>query len=482
MKHIDSKKNYLKYFLYFIFSIALILRLVYLFKSNVLWWDETIYIGMAKFIFSNGVLGFWENFRPFLLPFVLGFGWFLGFPLILFGKFFQLICSMFIIYLTYYLGEKMYKNAGLIAATIVAFLPVFFTFGNLSLTNIPATALTLGALYFLYRKKYYWCGFFAALALLMRFLFALIAIAIGISILLPYIKTFKCKLKEISVKSFLTLTGFFTLILPFFISNKVLYQDWLYPITEGSRVFNDYNNWLYDLGNIHYIQQIFVQNSLLVFAILGIAAYFILKKWKEPLWNAVLFSFIFMGGYLFHVIHKEVRFMIPVFILMALYAGAGLAWLIYSANKKLNLSEKAISTFLIVILTISMLTGYVTISTNFSQSKLQPTQEIFFNYFENATQKDSLFISSTPMFVVYTDKPMELLGNWDIGMEVYRRHGEDASHIAIDECDKPCEPNSECEVQKKIYLDLMNSKNNLIFNQTYSRWDGQNCSMYIWRK
>jgi predicted membrane-bound dolichyl-phosphate-mannose-protein mannosyltransferase len=108
---------------------------------------------MAKFIFSNGALGFWENFRPFLLPFVLGFGWFLGFPIVLFGKFFQLICSMTIIYLTYYLGERMYKNAGIIAATIVAFLPVFFTFGNLSLTNIPATALTLIALYFLYHKN-----------------------------------------------------------------------------------------------------------------------------------------------------------------------------------------------------------------------------------------------------------------------------------------------------------------------------------------
>ncbi|MDD3175773.1 MAG: glycosyltransferase family 39 protein, partial [Candidatus Nanoarchaeia archaeon] len=111
---------------------------------------------------------------------------------------------MTIIYLTYYLGERMYKNAGIIAATIVAFLPVFFTFGNLSLTNIPATALTLIALYFLFHKKYYWCGFFIALALLTRFLFALIAVTIGISILLPYIKTFKNNLKEIFVKSFLT--------------------------------------------------------------------------------------------------------------------------------------------------------------------------------------------------------------------------------------------------------------------------------------
>ncbi|MDD3175774.1 MAG: hypothetical protein PHU51_04835 [Candidatus Nanoarchaeia archaeon] len=47
MKHNVQKKEHLKYFLYIIFSLALILRLIYLFKPNVLWWDETIYIGMA---------------------------------------------------------------------------------------------------------------------------------------------------------------------------------------------------------------------------------------------------------------------------------------------------------------------------------------------------------------------------------------------------------------------------------------------------
>jgi hypothetical protein len=54
-----------------ILVFAFLIRLIFLIKNPMLWWDSTVYLGMAKYIFSSGKIGLWEYFRPLLWPIIL---------------------------------------------------------------------------------------------------------------------------------------------------------------------------------------------------------------------------------------------------------------------------------------------------------------------------------------------------------------------------------------------------------------------------
>lgn len=470
---------------FIIFGIALLLRVWYMFYSSVLWWDETIYIGMAKFLFSAGTLGYWEAFRPVVLPVVLGSGWLIGLPIVLWGKIVELFFSMGVIYLVYRIGEYMRPRAGLIASGIIAFLPVFVGFGNKLLTGIPSIFFTLCALWFLLRKKWYLTGLFIGIAFLTRFLFSLSAIAIGLALIIEWLSknndSFSKKQILIVLKKIaLLVAGFFTITLPFFISNYFLYGgEILFPLTEGSRVFTQLNNWLYDLGNWYYVQQLFIQNVLLVFFVVGIVAFFILRKYKNRVWNAVLLLMIAFITYFFIVVHKEVRFFIVVYPLIAIYAGVGLSWLIDIIQKRFSqITNTIVLSFITFLLILSILISVLATPIVSPESKMQETQEEFYTYFSDKGINDPLFIASSPLFIVYTDKPVTMMRDWNLISEVYTEYS-DASHLAIDFCDKPCENGSECEQFREDFLFSISSEE-IVFNKSYARWDGENCSVMIW--
>src|SRR3989344_2779048 len=84
-------------------------------------WDESVYAGMGKYIFSGGETGLWEIIRPFGLPLLLGAVWKAGLaPL---G--WEVLAIMFAagnILLTFYLARKIFNDStGLLAAAAVMF-------------------------------------------------------------------------------------------------------------------------------------------------------------------------------------------------------------------------------------------------------------------------------------------------------------------------------------------------------------------------
>lgn len=469
-----------------LFALALIIRLLYYFKAPVIWWDEAIYVGMAKNLFSNGILGYWENFRPPLLPILLGLGWFAGLPMLFWANIIQLLATLGSIFLVYVLGEKMYKYAGAIAAAFLVAMPVFLDFGDKILTSIPATTLSLLAIYFVYKRKWYLAGLFLGLALLMRYVFGVVTLAVALAVVLVWLleqHKFKTSTLEEYIKriGFLIL-GFATTVVPYLIKNVLMFKDALYPFKEGSRVFSDYNNWLYDLGNMHYIQQLFIQNYLLVFFIVGLLVFVLLKKWKEPAWNTLLLSAALLIVYFFTVVHKESRFMIPVWILLSIFAGVGIVWIIDLAKKySIWLSRLAIVLFTLAFL-LAISHGLRTEPPSlFYEAPMQEGKSNFYHYFENATMQDDYFIASSPLFTIYTDKPYTVLRSWELSGEVYRRYIDKIDYIAIDQCDHPCEPDSACEIWRNEFLEAITSQHQVVFSDSYIRWDESTCNVTIWK-
>jgi len=68
-------------------GIFLLIRIFFLAtRYHLPGWDESVYIGMGKYIYSHGAIGLWESIRPINLPLITGAFWAAGLNPILFGE------------------------------------------------------------------------------------------------------------------------------------------------------------------------------------------------------------------------------------------------------------------------------------------------------------------------------------------------------------------------------------------------------------
>jgi len=83
-----------------IILIFAFLSSISLFNYRLIWWDEAVYIGIGKYLYSNGTIGLFEQIRPLLLPVLLGAFWYIGLDPLISGRIMILLVSLFTIYLT----------------------------------------------------------------------------------------------------------------------------------------------------------------------------------------------------------------------------------------------------------------------------------------------------------------------------------------------------------------------------------------------
>jgi 4-amino-4-deoxy-L-arabinose transferase-like glycosyltransferase len=143
-------KNPYNLFFFSIIVFALALRLYYFFMTygQPLWWDEAVYMDMAK-DWAFGIEHKFLPVRPVLFSFLIA-----GFLKIanneFLTRFFLLILSIVSIGGTYYLGKELFdKKVGLLASFIMSvfYLNIFFTYRIL--VDIHSLAFfTLSAIFF----------------------------------------------------------------------------------------------------------------------------------------------------------------------------------------------------------------------------------------------------------------------------------------------------------------------------------------------
>ena len=123
-------------------------NLVFLKFNSDVWWDSAVYIGMGKYIYSLGESGFWEEFRPLVLPIILGLANIIKVDMLYFGRFVSILFSILVIFLVYKLGTRIFgRNVGLLASFFIAFSYTFIFFSQQILTEIPSTLFLLCAFY-----------------------------------------------------------------------------------------------------------------------------------------------------------------------------------------------------------------------------------------------------------------------------------------------------------------------------------------------
>lgn len=358
-------------------------------------WDESVYIGMGKYMYSFGKVGAWEVMRPVALPFLLGLLWKMGLNMVYAAKGLAVFFSLLSLTLVFLVGKKLFGTlAGLLAALFVAVTPVFFFRGIYGLTEMPSAAFALLSLYlFLCNRNLFWVGFSAALAFLFRFPQGIFLIALLLAVILANLKNPKAIFRG----SLLCVLGFLAALAPFFIFNLFMYGDEvnffvaiLRPMLIAS---GEQANPFFQNLPFYYASELFNTNPFLALSVIGIVLFFIRKDFASKKSLVILCLFLFLPYFSF-IPNKQLRFALVFLPYMAIMAGMALAWV---AGLK-----KAGYIVMIAILLIGGRSVYYSIGDYEIFKEKDNSMEELYSFF-NKNPVEGNILTTVPFPLAYTD-------------------------------------------------------------------------------
>ena len=236
------------------------------FKTG-LWWDEGVYIGISKYIWSFGNAGYFEVIRPPVLPIIIGAFWFLGANPIIAGKAIILLFFIGLLFLTYEIGRNLWDRfTGFYSALLLASTPFIYSYSTKILSGIPAAFFALLGIYiYLSNKKpkaLFFCGVALGLSFLMRFPGGIAFGVLALFVFLHNIKNIKLMLKN-GVALF---SGFSLIVAPYIIYNFYAYGNALLPFFAASRII-DATAWFHKSGVFFYTIELFYHNPFFIFLV-----------------------------------------------------------------------------------------------------------------------------------------------------------------------------------------------------------------------
>ena len=515
----------------FIFIFSFLIQLIYVLSPYVPWWDEAIYIGMAKFISSFGELGHWEYFRPPLWPIFLGV--FLKLGLTIKGlNVIQVFVSMSILFLTFLFSEKIKKNTGLLAVLILSTTFLYFYFVHILLSEYLSLMFSLAALYLFANGKYFFSGISASLSFLTRFPEGLLIVVLGLAIFAEFIKpvniksvnlaeALKIRLLKVIKNGFMVLIGFLVPLIPYFIINHIYYGGYLNPIIFGAEVA-EMSAPFYSESLLFYFKTILSNNFLYIFSIIFFIMFFKKKLWDNSKNTLLFLAILLFFAYFTHNPHKEARYIMVALPYLAIAASYGIHTSIDSISsmkslkKYFNMSEifcqfvnvgrkanqvltnkkflstknsqsdsnrfirfcrsitgssllKVADVIYAVIVIILVLVG---ISFMLTIPKYQQgftkTQEEFYTFFADDT--NNILLAANPIYLLFTNKPITFLANWENAISLLNNaKNNNADYVAFNTCQYQC-LDEECEKFKIKFMDILDIYP-LIFNKTEAGCD-----------
>lgn len=455
-------KKFIKNNIILIGSILIFLafKLSYVSKFQLIGWDESVYIGMGKYMFSFGKIGLWEIIRPMGLPFFLGFFWKLGMDLSNFGSYIMILFSIGTIIMTYILGKLYFdKKNAIIACIILMCTPLYFFESSSILTGIPSTLFALFSLYFFKIKKYGLSGLFSAITFMFRFPQGIIFLGVGFTILLRFHK--KIFSKELSK----FIINFLYVLIPFIIFNLIVYGHPLKSVLEASLHQSNIVHSIIGgkitsifLNLTYYIVELIKQNYIYGFFFVGVFYFINSKKNKKNKNISILVLIILFFTYFTYIINKQPRFLLVILPYISLFTAYGITKSL--KYLKYNYLKILIGLLLILLIIPSL--------SNISKIYVWRTGEIppifeFYNYFENKTT-DTKILTMSPMQIAYSDIYMvPMYDNVDEAIRIYNENNKHFNIIIYTSNFYPCY-NEECDKKKNLLFNDILKNNQIIFH------------------
>jgi hypothetical protein len=295
-------------------------------------WDEAVYLGMGKYLYSAGAVGLWENIRPIAWPLLTGLVWKLGFNQLIASEALMLLMASGCLILTYIIALRAFdKKTAVIASIIMSMTPVFFIHSGYFFTEIPSLLFVLLAVFFITRDKPIYAGMAAGSAFLFKFPQGIALLIVGIALCIRLIIV-----RHRSLRSFMgpfarLSIGFAVILVPFLFFNYVLYHAYwpgvnaiIMPLVRASEhQANIYQSVFYTLGshdwwayliNVLYYPLIIAKQQFIVLLCLVALFYYIPARWyRNPDQNLIMISFLVYIIYLTWILNKQERFL-PLFL------------------------------------------------------------------------------------------------------------------------------------------------------------------------
>ena len=300
--------------------------------SNISW-DGSVYVGMGKFLFSHGTIGVWETLRPVGFPIVLGALWKIGIDPYLAGQFLALAGAAFVLYFAYKIADLMHEGAGIFAAVLIAFVPLFFAYSTVPMTDILSTAFALACVYFALvapsKKNLFFSGLFAGLAFLFRFPQGLVLVVSGLVVLARQWKeSGRFWSRELFIRIFWYALGFAAVAVPFLVGNFIAYHDPFLPLKAGSAIIAR-EPIMYLHPASFYVQALKDDSVFVLFGFIPVLFLIFKKRYRMsvPIFAGIVFLAVYLA-YFTHLPHKELRYSLAFLPMAFTLAGVGVSLLL----------------------------------------------------------------------------------------------------------------------------------------------------------
>ncbi len=438
---LDSSEKKL---LLFLILSSLGLRILYFFLNNALWWDGAIYIGMGKSFFSNGTLGIWSSYRPILFPIILGAFWKLGINPLIIGKTLVIIASIGSIYVTYLIGKKINTSVGLIAATLLAFTPLYFMFSLPPMVDILSLFFSLLAVYLALENKYFLSGISIGLAFNFRFPHALTFVIVLSYILWRLIS--EKKIVESVKKTLWLVLGSALMVIPYLAYNSFRYHNAFSPLLQAQNIVTV--TAAAGRGILYYFIELTQYNPLLLVALFGILLYFVAFKERNKNFDIILLAIIILSAYYSLELHKEARYGIAFLPYICVFAAYGFYVLIEHHLKK-HFHELTPEHFIFVLILIGtcFLFFGLTVTSFFTANNISSETQNTYNYF--LEYPGVTVLSTDPNMLLYSDIKLITYVSWDRALNTLKQQPID--YVFLDTCAYPC-TNPSCEQNRSAFL------------------------------
>jgi 4-amino-4-deoxy-L-arabinose transferase-like glycosyltransferase len=456
-------KSFHKNPLFWILLISLITRIIYLLLNYNLWWDSHVYIGMGKYIFTQGKLGLWESFRPLTYPILLGTFWKLNLPVILTAKLVNLIFSLASITLIYHITKKLFnKTSAILSALLFSFTPVFFMFTGLVLSEPLAILFILLAIYFFISQtkksalNLFLSGIFTSLAFLTKFPLGIILLSTYIILIFNNTK-FLQKIKHL----FILTMGFLIPTLPYLIFNYFTYPNPLEPFLSGNWIVST-ATWLYGTGILFYLTNFFLKNPPYLVYFYGLYDFIKKRSWKNSsIFLIYLIPTLLILYFTFFVARKEIRYLVFAVPFLAIIVSP----YIIQIYQKLKKSKKPFikSTAFIFIVVILIIIGLPYL---FNMEKNPDLNPQFVEYIQDHNIQGPI-LTTSPSLISYLDNSIIPLSGMDYALPIYQNKKSTAELIIINACELICHPQDQtCLDKKQQFLQLLKQENIILLKET----------------
>lgn len=348
-------------FLYVLLCFLVLKSFVYL--NGIVFFDEGVYTGIAKYFISFGQYGYFETLRPLLLPFILAPLQLIPVNSLIMGRLVGICLGVLSLFIVYYSCKKHFgKRAAIWSALLFAGSHSILFFGGYILVDVISGALTMFSASLVLRKRYPESGVVIGFAFLFKFPAVII-----LPLLLAAIIILE---KKESIKPVIKfLASSFIVVLPFFVNNLLRYEGTLIerltkPMMEA-RVIIESPTWIYQTSSIfEYIRHLMIAEFfIVVFAV--ISAYFLYKENRNllVLFLACVASFIFYFGMI--VPRYDVRYIITFLPFLIMLAGYGMM----KSEKVLKGRIRVETKYILIIL--ALISGILTASSSFFMVPVQ---------------------------------------------------------------------------------------------------------------